>query len=163
MILVLLLNSKCITFAQTKKTIMDFKIIRPTSARTIMLTALLLVVFQIRSFAQNEGANTMSEITKALKQADENKLAAYFNSTIDLEIPGTDGTYSKTQSVVIMHDFFKKFKVSSFTLNHEGSSNDGCKYMIGTYKSGGKELRLYILLKNKGGKLLIHQLQLEEE
>jgi len=62
-----------------------------------------------------------------------------------------------------MHDFFKKFKVNSFVLNHEGSSNDGSKYMIGTYKSGEKELRLYILMKNKGGKLLIHQLQLEEE
>jgi hypothetical protein len=128
-----------------------------------MLTALLLMIFEVRSIAQDNSPNTISEITQAFKQANENKLAVYFNSTIDLEIPGTDGTYSKTQSKVIMHDFFKKFKVNSFVLNHEGSSNDGSKYMIGTYKSGKKELRLYILMKNKGGKLLIHQLQLEEE
>ena len=121
------------------------------------------MIFEVRSMAQENNTNTISEITQAFKQANENKLAVYFNSTIDLEIPGTDGTYSKKQSVVIMHDFFKKFKVNSFVLNHEGSSNDGSKYMIGTYKSGEKELRLYILMKNKGGKLLIHQLQLEEE
>ena len=127
---------------------MDCKIIRLASIRTIMLTALLLMIFEVRSIAQDNSPNTISEITQAFKQANENKLAVYFNSTIDLEIPGTDGTYSKTQSKVIMHDFFKKFKVNSFVLNHEGSSNDGSKYMIGTYKSGEKELRLYILMKN---------------
>ena len=131
--------------------------------RTIVLLTLILVGFFEKAHAQNEGTNIIMEITKAFKQADENKLAVFFNSTIDLEIPETDGTYSKTQSIVIMHDFFKKFKVNSFVLNHDGSSNDGSKYMIGTYKTSEKELRLYILMKNKGGKLLIHQLQLEEE
>jgi hypothetical protein len=129
----------------------------------ILLLVLFLGGLQLKSIAQDNNTNTVSEITNAFKQADENKLAIYFNSTIDLEIPGTDGTYSKTQSVVIMHDFFNKFKVNTFVLNHNGSSNDGSKYMIGTYKTGEKELRLYILLKNKGGKLLIHQLQLEED
>ena len=131
--------------------------------RTVAILTLILWGFYEKAPAQNESQNIIMEITKAFKQADENKLAVFFNSTIDLEIPGTDGTYSKTQSVVIMHDFFKKFKVDSFVLNHDGSSNDGSKYMIGTYKTEGKELRLYILMKNKDGKLLIHQLQLEEE
>jgi len=131
--------------------------------RTIALLTLILIGFNGKAPAQNESQNIIMEITKAFKQADENKLAIYFNSTIDLEIPETDGTYSKTQSVVIMRDFFKKFKVSSFVLNHDGSSNDGSKYMIGTYKTEKTELRLYILMKKKEGKLLIHQLQLEEE
>ncbi len=131
--------------------------------RTIALLTLILIGFNGKAPAQNESQNIIMEITKAFKQADENKLAIYFNSTIDLEIPGTDGTYSKTQSVVIMHDFFKKHQMNSFVLNHDGSSNDGSKYMIGTYKTAELELRLYILMKNKKGKLLIHQLQLEEE
>ncbi len=115
------------------------------------------------TFAQDKNPNAIMEITKAFKQADEKKLALFFNSTIDLELPGTDGSYSKTQSEVIMHDFFNKYKVGSFVLNHDGSSNDGSKYMIGTYKTNNTELRLYILLKNKEDRLLIHQIQLEEE
>jgi len=74
---------------------MDCKIIRPASIGTIILTALLLMIFEVRSMAQENNTNTISEITQAFKQANENKLAVYFNSTIDLEIPGTDGTYSK--------------------------------------------------------------------
>lgn len=140
---------------------MNFAIIKHKSVSTLVLLAFFVVGIYIDSLAQNE--KVIDKITEAIKQADETKLAIYFNSTIDMEIPGTDGTYSKTQSIVILHDFFAKFKVTSFVINHEGSSNDGSKYMIGTYKTKDTELRLYILLKMKEEKLLIHQLQFEED
>jgi len=138
---------------------MQYKIKSRLGIISLLLTILLFVGGYKNIFAQNE----IQEITSAFKQSDEKKLVVFFNSTIDLELPGTDGSYSKTQSEVIMHDFFKKYRAKSFVLNHEGSSNDGSKYIIGTYKTDNSELRLYILLKIKDEKLLIHQIQLEEE
>ena len=142
---------------------MLYKINARVNVLRFLFTVLIVWGSSGSTFAQNENPNAIMEITKAFKQSDEKKLAIFFNSTIDLELPGTDGSYSKTQSEVIMREFFNKYKVNSFVLNHDGSSNDGSKYMIGTYKTDNTELRLYILLKNKEGKLLIHQIQLEEE
>ena len=74
-----------------------------------------------------------------------------------------NGSYSKTQAEIIIRDFFKNIPVKSFTLNHQGSSDDGSKYIIGTYKTSSTEYRVYILLKKLKDKLLIHQLQFEED
>ena len=141
---------------------MLYKIKNRTSILGILFTLIYLALGNGETIAQNESQNTIMEITNAFKGSDEKKLALLFNSTIDLELPGTDGSYSKTQSEVIMRDFFNKYKLNSFVLNHDGSSNDGSKYMIGTYKTEGIELRIYILLKMKDKKLLIHQIQIEE-
>ena len=114
-------------------------------------------------FAQDSN-NVLDKIGTALKQADATKLAEYFNTTIDLEAGTSDGTFSKTQAEMIMKDFFKKTPVLSYTSNHRGSSDDGSKYMIGTYKSvNGDSFRVYILLKQIENKLKINQLQFDKE
>jgi hypothetical protein len=106
----------------------------------------------------------MSDIKTAIKTMNTSKLATFFHDRIDLEVGDVDGNYSNRQAEVIMQDFFKKAPVKSFTINHNGSSNDGSKYMIGTYISNtGKEYRVYLLMKKSDEKLRISQLQFEED
>lgn len=104
-----------------------------------------------------------SKIAAAIKTANARDLSNYFNNTIDLTIPGNEGTYSKGQAEMIVKSFFVKHPPSSFTLNHQGKSNDGSHYAIGTYKSGATAFRTYFLLKVLSGQPLIHQLKFETD
>ena len=114
-------------------------------------------------FSAPSGENEVNEITNAIGKMDAGKLAVYFGTTIDLEINETNNNYSKTQAEIILRDFFKNNPVISFTLNHQGDSDDGSKYFIGTYKTASKNFRVYGLLKKENDKLVIRQLQFDPE
>jgi hypothetical protein len=109
-------------------------------------------------------ADLMAKISEALNAGDAAKLATHFNTTVDLTIPGNDGSYSKKQAEQIVKAFLASQPVQSFKMDHKGTSNDGSQYMIGTLKaSSGKVFRVYILIKNGSSEGLIQQLQFEEE
>jgi hypothetical protein len=127
------------------------------------IIALILAVFLAFNLRGQEAGPVIDKITEFIKNGDAKNLAGYFNSTIDLEVEDTDGSFSKTQAEIILRDFFNKNKVKSFTVNHKGSSNEGSHYMIGSYKTNSAEFRAYILLKKNNQQLLIYQIQFEEE
>ena len=131
--------------------------------RSIALIFLALIMFLSGHVLRGQSTTT-NQIVSAVRNADAAGLAKYFNSTVDLELGNSDGNYSKKQAEIILKDFFQKNPVQSFSINHEGSSNDGSKYMIGScVGKNKKKFRVYILLKNKNDGLLITQLQFEEE
>jgi len=103
------------------------------------------------------------QVTEAISKGDASELSKLFNSSIDISIPENNGTYSKDQAEIIVKKFFKKNPVTKFSINHSGSSNDGSKYSIGTYKSNDKIFRVYFLLKKTSEKYFIQQLQFELE
>jgi hypothetical protein len=111
-----------------------------------------------------QGAEITDDIRNSISTMDAAKLAGYFYSTINLEIVEMDGNYSKKQAEIIVQDFFRKHPVKSFTVNHQGSSNDGSKYMIGVYTTTRNTVfRVYIMLKTLDGTLQINKLQIEED
>lgn len=123
----------------------------------------LISFFLITGFAYSVPQSVTTEITAAIRAADDEKLAVYLNNTVDLTLPGNEGTYSKNQAQLIIKDFFSKTPPESFEINHEGASNNGSLYLIGTYKATGKTYRVYMLIKKISGKYLIQQLQFEAD
>ncbi len=107
--------------------------------------------------------NTVDNIVKAIQAMDADKLASYFSDTVDLEAGESDGSYSKTQAEIIFRQFFKDYPLTSFSLNHQGSSNDGSKYFIGTYKTAKAEYRVYVLMKSIDEQMRIQEIQFEED
>lgn len=124
----------------------------------IMVPALMIAGLSSQLSAQE----VTDQINKALKAGDAGTLSEYFNSSLDISIPDTDETMSKSQATQVMKNFFKANPPKSYVENHQGSSREATKYIIGTYQSG-KTFKTYILLKEKDGKYLIVQLQFEEE
>ncbi len=104
-----------------------------------------------------------ANIAAAISAGDSKKLASYFNSSIDLTVPGYDGTYSKSQSEMIVKDFFAKYPPVSFKINQQGSSNEGSQFAVGTLMTKSVTFRTYFLIKKINNSPLIHQLQFEEE
>jgi hypothetical protein len=123
---------------------------------------LISLILSCITVSGQEKKQPVQSVIEAISTGDSGKLGGYLNSTIDLEAEEIDGSYSKAQAEIILRNFFDKNPVKSFTVNHEGNSNDRSKYIIGTYKSSNeKKFRVYVLFKETGDQQLIYQLQFE--
>jgi hypothetical protein len=114
-------------------------------------------------FTNLSAQEVTDKINQTLKDGDAVALSEYFNSSLDISLPDTDETMSKSHATQVMKSFFKDNAPKSYTVNHVGSSREETKYIIGTYKSQSKSFKTYLLLKLTDGKYLIVQLQFEQE
>lgn len=130
--------------------------------KTIKIYAFLfmLAAFGQPAMAQNPGVP--HEVVAALNTGDANKLAPHFNNNVEFIIGNTNDVYSKQQAVVILSDFFKKNKVSGFSVSHRGDK-DNANFIIGTLKTSTGTYRVYVFTRKTEGKALIQQLRIETE
>ncbi len=103
-------------------------------------------------------------INNAIKRANANELADFFNNSVEVLLPNNNGTYSKAQAQIIFVSFFGKNPVKSFVVNQEGSSSNSSNFTIGTYlTSNNVSYRVYYVTKKNGNKELIHHIEFEEK
>ena len=123
---------------------------------------LILFVLPIQSLiGQTEDVNR--QIESALGSGNTQELEKYFNSMVDLSLPGIEDAYGKTQAIRILGDFFSKNPVKSYKTSKTGNSNDGSQFSIGKMEAGNKSFRIFFLIKKISGQYLIHQFQIQEE
>lgn len=129
----------------------------------IIILTLSITTSILASITIYKQDDIITVIADAIKKGNSTDVAKYFNTTIDLAIPNNEGTFSKTQAELILKDFFTKNPPKTFTVNHNGSSNDGSLYAIGTYTADSGSYRTYFLLKKSGTNYLIQKLEFESE
>jgi hypothetical protein len=132
----------------------------------IISTFLLATLFGVTIFAfditQNNAATR--EVSQAIEKANARDVARHFGATVELKLPGNEGTYSRNQAELILRNFFSRNAPESFAIQHQGPSRDGSVYAIGTYTSqNGKSYRTYFLLKKLSDQMILHLLQMEEQ
>jgi hypothetical protein len=112
----------------------------------------------------NAQSSAISSIESSIRSGSASTLKNYLNTTIDLVVPGSDGTYSKTQAEQILKNFFSQNSASSYQHKQQGSSKAGSVFVIGNLScSNGFKYRVYFLIKKYSGSYKIHQLQFEKE
>jgi hypothetical protein len=100
-------------------------------------------------------------IIDALKSGNTNKLAQFFNTSIELAVPGQEDIFSSQQAELIIKDFFTKHVPTNFTILHKGGK-EGSQYAIGNLVTSTGNYRVTLLIKLKDNKPFIHQLRFEE-
>ncbi len=128
--------------------------------KMIVLAFGVLLVFPFTSYAQKD---VLDEISLALKGGASKEMVKYFNNSVDLTFENDTQTYSKAQSEFVLKDFFKKNPPSNFMIEHYGASKGGQPYAIGQYKSGNKQFRVWIRLKESAGSYKVHEMSIDEE
>jgi hypothetical protein len=114
--------------------------------------------------ADSSGTGDITQaVATAIRSGNAVALAAYFNPTIDLTVPGTEGTYSKSQAELIVKGFFTANPPKSFVIQHQGNSGELTQFCIGTLETESTKFRTYFLIKIIDGVSLITKLQFEEE
>jgi hypothetical protein len=131
--------------------------------KTPILLSLLIGLLSF-SLVNPNGDSLINDISSAIKKGNASEVAASFAANVELLLPGNEGTYSKTQAEVMLRNFFAGNPPESFTINHQGSSRDGSRYAIGTYKAkDGGSYRTYYLIKKVSDNFKLHQLQFEKQ
>ncbi|MCK9421279.1 MAG: DUF4783 domain-containing protein [Bacteroidales bacterium] len=127
--------------------------------RTFFISVLFISYFWGFAAGPDETAKQVATAIQAGNAAD---LTKFFNTMVDLTLPGYDDTYSKAQAGQILKEFFTKNPVKTFKVTNQGSSSDGSRYSIGSLEAGGKTFRVYFLIKTVNGQNLVHQMQMQE-
>lgn len=90
----------------------------------------------------------MESVKSAMKAGSSKDLARSFNSTVELTLNGKEATsYSSTQAEFVMKNFFSKNAPVDFTYSHQGSSDKGQQYAIGTYSSKSGTYTVLVRMK----------------
>lgn len=101
-------------------------------------------------------------IIKAIESQDTRSIYNYCENAISLNIPGSNGKYSKTQAQKILNNFFESQslkQLKTIKLNTEVSENS---YAILEYISVVKSYNFYFQLGKQGNKFLIRKIQIQE-
>lgn len=109
------------------------------------------------------GPTISNDLTSALKSGNSQKVATFFEKSVDLSIPNNEGVYSKMQAQLILKTFFLKNKPSDFTIVHNGNSKNNSFYSIGNLKTNKGTFRVYILYKEVDGKTIVLELKIESD
>ena len=92
-------------------------------------------------------------VINALKSANAEQVAEYFDKILDLKFPEKDETKSigKNQAGIALKTFFENNKIKGFELASQREMG-GTMYIAGKLINGAEEYKLTIMLKNKDGK-----------
>jgi len=103
--------------------------------------------------------DAMGSVKSAMKMGSAKELSRNFGSMVEITLDGGEATsYSNTQAEFVMKNFFAKNAPVDFSVNHNGTSDKGQLYAIGTYASKGDSYTVLIRMKSADGKYLIHSM-----
>src|SRR6476620_5929175 len=78
--------------------------------------------------------NGMDDVINALRTGNASELAKYVDDNIEISLPSKSDSYSRSQAVVILQDFFSTNGVKNFEVKFKGE-NGGSQYCIGTLQT----------------------------
>jgi len=120
---------------------------------------LLLLVYSGTAVAQD----IFAPMKAAIKAGNIEQLSKHFNQNLDVNIEGNLNSFSKTQAVFAIGEFFKTHPPTDFTIVHKGSSQGGLQFAIGKYLSNKASYSVLIRVKETGEVRLIHEISFVKE
>ena len=104
----------------------------------------------------------LSDITTAISAGNADDLGKHFDSKVEVAVKDVEKTYSKTEAIDVVKEFFTKNKPTSFKQVHQGASKgQDSQYVIGNMTAQSGAYRVYVFMKMEGGKHLIQELRFD--
>lgn len=119
----------------------------------VILLNILLFVFPTNLFCQQD-----KKISETIGKGNYLLLSRHFDETIEINLLGQEGIYSKIQAEQILRTFFENHKPVSFEIIHRGERGHS-QYLIGLMNSRYERFRVYLLIREN----IILQLRIEIE
>ncbi|MBJ6117691.1 DUF4783 domain-containing protein [Pontibacter sp. BT310] len=114
----------------------------------VVFFLLVGIVFMSGGQAVAQGG-VMDGVKSAMKVGSSKDLSRNFSSVVELTLNGKEATsYSNTQAEFVMKNFFSKNAPVDFTYSHQGSSDKGQQYAIGTYTSKAGSYTVLVRMKD---------------
>jgi hypothetical protein len=103
---------------------------------------------------------SIDDVVAAMRTGNANQLSKYFDSRVDLSLPGKSDNYSKSQAEMILKDFFANNTVKNFVVKHKGEQN-GSQFCIGLLQTKNGNFRTKFFMKQKGDQQVVQELGFE--
>jgi hypothetical protein len=102
----------------------------------------------------------LDNVINALRSGNATELSRYIDDTVEISLPSKSDSYSRSQAVVILQDFFQNSGVRNFEVKFRGD-NGGTQYCIGTLQTKAGNYRTTFFLANRNGKQLIKEIRFQ--
>ena len=126
-----------------------------------MKRAILLLVLIIPFVGLRAQGDVKDQVVSALGSGNASAVAGRMVANVDMTLPGTSDYYSKAQAEQILRKFFDQHPAKSMTVEHEGNSQGGDSYYIGTLHTNSGDFRVTFFLKKVGDAYQVKQLRIE--
>ena len=122
----------------------------------LTISSFLFIVL-LSSFAPVKG---IDDVISSLKSGNATELAKYVDDNIEISLPDKTDTYSRSQAVMILQNFFNSNGVKGFDLKHKGE-NGPSQYCTGTLITRSGNYRTTVFMKTKNGRQLVKEIKFQ--
>ncbi|HEV7621551.1 MAG TPA: DUF4783 domain-containing protein [Flavisolibacter sp.] len=121
---------------------------------TFSLLSLLFLSLGFRSMSGLE------DVINSLRTGNATELSKYVDDNIEISLPEKTDSYSRSQAVMVLQDFFKNSGVKGFELQFKGE-NGGNQYCVGKLITHSGNYRTTVFMKTKDGKQLVKEIRFQ--
>lgn len=102
----------------------------------------------------------LDEVIGALRNGNAQELAKYADDKIEISLPDKSDSYSKSQAVMVLKDFFNNNGVTGFEVQFKGE-NGGSQFCVGKLQTKSGTYRTTVFMKTKDGKQLVKEIRFQ--
>ena len=115
----------------------------------------IVTCFMVLASFTTVSAN-ISEIVEALKGNNAAQVSKYFDSAVDIKLPGKDEVknVSKNQATLILKNFYTEQNVKGFDLTSKREMS-GTGYLTGKLNAAARSYNITLMLKTSGSEATI--------
>ena len=99
----------------------------------------------------------LDDVINALRSGNAGELAKYVDDNIEISLPGKSDSYSRSQAILILQDFFSNNGIKTFEVKYKGD-NGGSQFCIGTLVTKGGSYRTTFFMAEKNGRQLVKEI-----
>jgi hypothetical protein len=121
---------------------------------------LFLLISAARTFAADD---PVTKVAAMIRQGKISELTAVMAESVDISIAGDDNTYSKTEAVGVLNNFFSQNKPLSVKVLHKINSNPKYHFGVLLINTGKGVYRIALTFKEVNGALQLIELRIETE
>ena len=104
--------------------------------------------------------NGLDAVIGALRSGNAQELSKYIDEKVEISLPDKSDSYSKSQAVMVLKDFFQNNGVTGFEVQHKGENGES-KFCIGKLQTKSGSYRTTVFMKTKEGKQLVKEIRFQ--
>lgn len=105
-------------------------------------------------------ASGLDNVISSLKSGNAQELSKYIDDNIEISLPDKSDSYSKTQAVMVLKDFFSNNGVTGFEVQFKGE-NGGSQFCVGKLSTRSGSYRTTVFMKTKDGRQLVKEIRFQ--
>ncbi|MFL5810321.1 MAG: DUF4783 domain-containing protein [Flavisolibacter sp.] len=125
----------------------------------IILFSSIALLFLTAAFKPIAG---LDDVIGALRSGNAPELVRYVDDKVEISLPEKSDSYSKSQALMVLKDFFNNNGVTGFEVQFKGE-NGGSQFCVGKLQTKSGSYRTTVFMKTKDGKQLVKEIRFQSQ